>query len=106
MAYSLRLPANIDALARERADALGISLNALLCVAVDAFLSGTGQAPASANRAAPGTVGPSKTKRSAAGPEATRPEPVAAITPSGPTRAERVEFTARMRAERKAFKRR
>lgn len=38
MAYSLRLPEDLDARARERAQAIGISLNALVCVALDAYL--------------------------------------------------------------------
>lgn len=40
MAYSLRLPDAIDAAARAKADYLGISLNSLLCVALDAYLRG------------------------------------------------------------------
>ena len=39
MAYSLRLPDALDVAARAKADYLGISLNALLCVALDAYLS-------------------------------------------------------------------
>lgn len=39
MAYSLRLPDVLYAAARAKADYLGISLNALLCVALDAYLS-------------------------------------------------------------------
>ena len=38
MAYTLRLPDALDAAARSKADYLGISLNALLCVALDAYL--------------------------------------------------------------------
>ena len=38
MAYSLRLPDALDAAARAKADYLGISLNALLCVALDVYL--------------------------------------------------------------------
>ena len=40
MAYNLRLPAALDADARERCERLGISLNALLCVALDGYLRG------------------------------------------------------------------
>jgi hypothetical protein len=39
MAYSLRLPDALDVAARAKADYLGISLNALLCVALDAYLT-------------------------------------------------------------------
>jgi hypothetical protein len=38
MAYSLRLPDTLDAAARAKADYLGISLNAFVCVALDAYL--------------------------------------------------------------------
>lgn len=41
MAYSLRLPPALDADARARCDRLGISLNALICVALDAYLQGS-----------------------------------------------------------------
>ena len=40
MAYSLRLPEALDAEARARCERLGISLNALICVAIDAYLRG------------------------------------------------------------------
>lgn len=38
MAFSLRLPPALEADARSRCERLGISLNALLCVALDAYL--------------------------------------------------------------------
>lgn len=40
MSYPLRLPPQLDTEARARADRLGISLNALIAVALDAYLSG------------------------------------------------------------------
>lgn len=40
MSYPLRLPAQLDAEARERSERLGISLNALIAVALDAYLRG------------------------------------------------------------------
>lgn len=40
MSYPLRLPQQLDAEARERAERLGISLNALIAVALDAYLRG------------------------------------------------------------------
>ena len=43
MAYSLRLPDTLDAAARAKADYLGISLNALVCVALDAYLRSPGE---------------------------------------------------------------
>ncbi len=45
MAYSLRLPDALDADARQRCQRLGISLNALLCVALDAYLRAPQDAP-------------------------------------------------------------
>lgn len=53
MAYSLRLPPSLDALARDRADFLGISLNGLLCVALDAYLRAPGDPAAASVGAAP-----------------------------------------------------
>jgi hypothetical protein len=38
MAYSLRLPDSLDAQARQRSGRMGISLNSLICVALDAYL--------------------------------------------------------------------
>lgn len=53
MSYPLRLPPNLDAAARERAAAIGISFNAFICVCVDAYLNGAKPAiEASAPRAA------------------------------------------------------
>lgn len=40
MAFSLRIPPALEVDARARAERLGISLNALLCVALDAYLRG------------------------------------------------------------------
>ena len=65
MAYSLRLPDALDAAARAKADYLGISLNALLCVALDAYLRGPLDVPTPQAGAAPRPAGgvqtPSKT---------------------------------------------
>lgn len=38
MAYSLRLPSHLDIAARARSEYLGISINALMAVALDAYL--------------------------------------------------------------------
>lgn len=40
MSYPLRLPPNLEAVARERAAGIGISFNAFLCVCVDAYVNG------------------------------------------------------------------
>lgn len=54
MAFLLRLPPALDADARARCDRLGISLNALLCVALDSYLRGP--EPSSEVRQAAGLV--------------------------------------------------
>lgn len=41
MAFSLRLPETLEADARAKAAQLGIPINALVCVAVDAYLRGS-----------------------------------------------------------------
>lgn len=43
MAFSLRLPPALEADARARCERLGISLNALVCVALDAYLRAPSQ---------------------------------------------------------------
>lgn len=40
MSFNLRLPPALDAAARARSETLGISLNAFVCVALDAYLKG------------------------------------------------------------------
>jgi hypothetical protein len=82
MAYSLRLPPQLDAAARARADYLGISLNSLLCVALDAYLR---------------TPEPAPTVPTEPGPPVPRenPSPVQ-------TKAQRKEFTRLQRLARKS----
>ncbi|MEY4737042.1 MAG: hypothetical protein RL302_1361, partial [Pseudomonadota bacterium] len=64
--YTLRLPDALDAAARAKADYLGISLNALLCVALDAYLRNPVDLQTPTAGAAPppngGRENPSKTK--------------------------------------------
>ena len=75
MAYSLRLPDALDAAARAKADDLGISLNALLCVALDAYLCGPTALPTPQPGATlAGEQIPSKTKFGELEP-APEPEP-------------------------------
>lgn len=97
MAYTLRLPDALDAAARAKADYLGISLNALLCVALDAYLRGPVDLQTTTTGAAPhpngGAQTPSKTKVTAQaepGPE-----------PAKLTRAEKQAIYEREKAERK-----
>jgi len=62
MAYSLRLPDALDAAVRTRADYLGISLNALVCVALDAFLRAAADPAAARSDIPVAVVDSSKTK--------------------------------------------
>lgn len=99
MAYSLRLPDALDAAARARADYLGISLNALVCVALDAWLRSPGQPgepPAASPRDTAGNHSPSQTIVQKAEPASARPAAAAPLT-----RAERQEFTRQQRIARK-----
>lgn len=72
MAYSLRLPDALDAAARTRADYLGISLNALVCVALDAFLRAAADPAVSRSDPPVAVVDPSKTKSYPEPPKLTR----------------------------------
>jgi hypothetical protein len=58
MSYPLRLPPELDAEARERCKRLGISLNALIAVALDTYLRGTGPV-----RAVPGKSPAARVRR-------------------------------------------
>jgi len=82
MAYSLRLPDALDAAARAKADYLGISLNALLCVALDAYLRGPAALPTAQSEAPPGEL-------CKAEPAAQRPAPEP--EPEQPAKLSRVE---------------
>lgn len=43
MAFSLRIPPDLDSLARQRADSIGVPLNSLICFALDQYLRGSVQ---------------------------------------------------------------
>ena len=73
MAFSLRLPPALEADARARSDRLGISLNALVCVALDSYIRGP--EPASAVPGL-GQVPATCTTSEASIPPAPVPEPV------------------------------
>ena len=97
MAYSLRLPDALDAAARAKAEYLGISLNALLCVALDAYLCTPGDGrPGELCKAtgdARGEPTPSKTSR----------EPTGAGEPVKLSRAEKQALYEAKKRERKAL---
>lgn len=74
MSYPLRLPPELDAQAREQAQRLGISLNALIAVALDAYFRG--QPPIATVKPEAKSAAPAKrpkqtkrTKPSEAGPD-------------------------------------
>lgn len=69
MASTLRLPPELDADARERCQRLGISLNALVCVALDAYLRHPPVLAAEpATPTAPGLAGSSQAAATAPAP--------------------------------------
>lgn len=94
MAYSLRLPDALDADARARCQRLGISLNALLCVALDAYLRGATAAPQKPINPGSAGIEPDGTVHPKPPP---RPAPAASIPKL--SKAERREIT---RLEREA----
>ena len=111
MAYSLRLPDALDAAARTRADYLGISLNALVCVALDAYLRGAAEPQPLADQPAPGEnrtpqARPAEPVPGAGRPSKTKIQAIEAHSPPAGepgklTRAQRIEFTRRQRLDRK-----
>lgn len=96
MAYSLRLPDALDAAARAKADYLGISLNALLCVALDAYLRGPAALPTPHAEAPLGEL-------CKAEPAADRPAPKP--EPEQPSKLSRAEKQALYEQRKAEFKR-
>ena len=98
MAFSLRLPPALDGAARARAGQLGITLNGLICVALDAYLrpSLAGELPlvvASQGGHVPASVAESV--------KALRPAPVARPVMAGGTET-RQQRRARVRRQAKS----
>ena len=78
--FPLRWPPALKARAQDRAAALGLSLNGLVCVALDAYLSAPAAAPVSPPAAAP--------KAAPAAPAAaprTAPAVAPEVAPAAPT---------------------
>ncbi|MEK9951107.1 MAG: hypothetical protein VW687_02955 [Curvibacter sp.] len=92
MQATFRLPDGLAADARARAGYLGISLNALVCVALDAYLRGSLDGQAAAGAAPGGVDAPSKTTR--------QPEPTG--EPRKLTRAEKQALYEQRKAAFKA----
>ena len=102
MAYNLRLPAALDADARARCERLGISLNALLCVALDAYLRGATPSPEPQD--SPGAAGsePAAAGRFVAEPALPpAPAPLARSGPDKLSKHQRREITRLERQSRK-----
>lgn len=100
MAYNLRLPAALDADARTRCERLGISLNALLCVALDAYLRGDSPSPNTED--SPGVAGPGP---AAAGRFVAEPGlPGAAPQAGGPAKLSKQQRREITRLQRQARK--
>lgn len=89
--FSLRLPETLEADARAKAAQLGISINALVCVAVDAYLRGVALQPIAEPLAPSPTIPPASTP-------ITTPEPVKTPPVRQPSRQERRKLE-RLRAK-------
>lgn len=85
MPFLLRLPDALDAQVRDKAQSLGISINALLCVAADAYLRG----------------GILVTPEPAAAASPLVAQAVAPVGPVAPSKAERREITRQKRLHRR-----
>ena len=88
MAFSLRLPEALEQRARDRAQAVGVSLNAMVCVALDAYLR-AGIPPVQ-----PGTKAIESGERVAGLPQR-QPVPVATIREPNPGAPQKTENKAR-----------
>lgn len=116
MAFSLRLPPELDFQARQRAEKLGVPLNALICVALDFYLRGGASAgqsvavideldyknPGRLSRAGMPLKTPSKPVFVAPSPPPVAVVPARLSAPGpGATKAERKAFTENQRLLRK-----
>ncbi len=93
MQATFRLPDALGSVARARAEYLGISLNALVCVALDAYL----RAPVDAHAAAGAAPGGQST------PSTTSPNPQPAEQPRKLTRAEKQALYEQRKAQFRAL---
>jgi hypothetical protein len=113
MALNLRLPPDLDLRARKESDRLHISLNSLICVAVDRYLANPEASPLPWGFR-PYTSAPTRSVVPVplpVVPEPPKPVPVPVqtaparvLSPPGAhaTKAERKAYTAQMRLARKA----
>lgn len=110
MAFSLRLPPILDRQARAKADQLGLPLNGLICVALDAFLNGgvssvrSASPPVDQVKPVLGSHGGMPLRPVDPSPVQTSPAPSAPLSqpPAGASKAERRAFTENQRLLRKA----
>lgn len=100
MTFNLRLPADLDLLARAKSQGLGISLNALICVALGEYLKSPTEAPRVSRRPPMVVRRPAHavpTSRPPAGELGKAPAPGQKLS-----KAERRAITAQARLARKA----
>ncbi len=90
MALNLRLPPDLDARARVQSQTLGISLNALICVALGQYLNQGTQAPPAPSIAPP-----------APKPPTPPPGELCKAPARKPTKAETRAYMEKKRAERR-----
>lgn len=114
MALNLRLPPDLDLRARKESGRLHISLNSLICVALDRYLASPEASPLPwgfrpyTSSAPTRSVVPDPPKTPPVPfpvvPEPPKPVPVRVLSPPGPhaSKAERKAYTAQMRLARKA----
>lgn len=106
MAFSLRLPPALEADARARCERLGVSLNALVCVALDAYLRAAPPvAPADSQALTlPPAPAPAPLDVPSTAPATTRKKPVLTAPPLPVPAPPPISRAERRRLEREAQK--
>ena len=97
MSFNLRLPADLDLMARAKSEGLGISLNALICVALGEYLKGSNDVLKVSRRPLAGASLGTNAKYKPAPEKSPLPSPGQKLS-----KAERREITANARLARKA----
>lgn len=101
MALNLRLPDHLDLKARKESQRLNISLNALICVALDQYL-GNLEAVPPPHYPRTYTKAPTPPLVASRPPPAPKPLPVAPLPGAKLSKAQRREITTNARLARKA----
>jgi len=111
MTFNLRLPPDLDLMARAKSEGLGISLNALICVALGEYLKTPIEAPRVSRRPPMVVRRPVQVVAKVRPPESFKSSPVPVqtsldrvLSPPGPhaSKAERRAYTAQIRLSRKS----